>query len=205
MELKLTIPGSVKRKLNRTIYQLAVVSRYESWRQQIPKRQAILWEALCGVAEEVTHQLLIESTLGYLDWGLQKYRCRVSEGALIHIYWWMILYQLVLFRTHGLTGYAAEEEFPKLQEIAQQFVQPVWSALKIGMVDVPRPWDEAWETETHLEAAFGLYDIVMAILDLDDGPEEREERILSFLPITKLFYDEGVRVFVRRNHESLRC
>ena len=53
----------------------------------------------------LTSCLVLGSTSDPLDWGLKSHRSRVSEPALIHIYWWMILYQLVIFRTHGLSNY----------------------------------------------------------------------------------------------------
>ena len=200
--LERIIPGLLKRNLRSAIHNLAELGRYDSHRQKLPARRAVLWETLSGAAAGIMQQLFIHNSDPWLDWGLKTQRRRVSQRALIAIYSWMVLYQLLLFRTHGLEGYKTEEEFLELKEVAQRFFQYVASAPEVR-VEAPQPWNESWEAQSPEEAALGIYSGTMEALSLSDEVEEREPRAELFK--TEAYhsvYELVVRDIVSKRNEA---
>jgi hypothetical protein len=199
--LEWIIPGLLKRNCRRAIHNLALLARYESQRQQLPPMRAVLWETLSGAAAGFIQQLFVHNPDPWLDWGLKKNRRRLSKQAICHIYFWMVLYQLVLFRTYGVEGYSTEEEFSALCIVAQQFIEYVTSAKEIS-VELPRPWDEAWDTQGPDEAATGLYKSVLEGLGLPDKTEKRMIQVALFTTESHRLYDLIVRRIVSKRTEE---
>lgn len=200
--LEWVIPGLLKRNCRRAIHNLALLARYESQRQQLPLRRAILWEALSGAAAGCMQQLFVHNLNPWLDWGLKENRRRLSKQTIVHIYWWMVLYQLVLFRTYGLEGYATDDEFSALCIVAHQFTEYVTSVKEIN-VELPCAWHKAWNTQSPEEAAAGLYRSVMEALGLPDKAKEKLLRAALFSTESHRIYDSVVRTIVSKRIEAI--
>lgn len=170
--LELIIPGLGKRNMRRGIHNLYVLARAESLRQELPRNRDILWEALTGSASGLLQQLLVQNVHPSLDWGLKKHRRRVGMQDLMHIYYWMILYVLLLFRENGLEGYSANDEFRALVGSSQAYAKQLrswWNAMLRKPMVILEPWDERWESQSSEEAAMGLHDSIMGLLGISYG------------------------------------
>ncbi len=112
------IPGRRHRAyLELSISGIAESARRETELHSFTPRLARLWSALCDQAENTVYQLIIRNDDGRLDWGLKKHRSKVDYAQLVAIYWWILLYQLVLFRNRGLYGYFPVGGQPALRRV----------------------------------------------------------------------------------------
>ena len=138
------VPGRKRRTdLGLTIGQLADSARRETELHRLDQRQAALWLALCTGAERIVRQLIVRSDDERIDWGLKRHRAKVDYPRLVAIYWWMLLYQLVLFRNRGLDGYAPDEEMPTLHDLARSFLEREYTKIST-LAEPPGPWDDRW-------------------------------------------------------------
>lgn len=196
------VPGRAKKsELRREIEGLTEAARGESARQRLPSDRALLWENLCGEAANIVHQLLIEARDRDLDWGLRAHRGRVTRPRLATLHWWMLLYQLVMFKNRGLDGYAAEEEFPQLCSVAQRFVDQLASTPEFGGV-ITAPWEESWESQVALEASLGIYNRTVELLGLTHDVHKRINRVSLFTTVTERAYDSMARRMVAGHMEG---
>jgi len=186
------VPGRLKTNLRRAILGLNQAARLEVSRQALPPRTATLWEAMCDGASDILHQLLVKNGDKHLDWGLKRARHKINEPRLVVMYWWLLLYQLVMFRNRGVAGYSVEEEFPGLRHAAHQFIAHLASSnnFRVGM---PDPWEERWETQVSLEASLGLYNRVMGMLGMYVDLDKRIFRVSLFTSATERVYDSVIR------------
>jgi len=106
----------------------------------------------------------------------------------VAIYWWILLYQLVLFRNRGLYGYFPVEELPIFSDAAHSFLQREFSNLP-GSVPLPEPWDENWIRKYTLESALGIYHLVYDRLGQDNDLSRRIGRVSQFTTATETAYD----------------
>ena len=200
--LEWIVPTLLKRNIKKGIHNLSLLALCESQRQRLPSRRAILWETLSGAAAGVMQQLFVENPNPAIDWGLKGNRRRLNQEAIIHIYYWMVLYQLVLFRTYGLEGYATDDEFSALCIVAHQFTEYVTSVKEIN-VELPCAWHKAWNTQSPEEAAAGLYRSVMEALGLPDKAKEKLLRAALFSTESHRIYDSVVRTIVSKRIEAI--
>lgn len=182
----------MKSKLRRSIVELAEVARQEAARQELSPKTAALWEALCGGAHDVLSQLLVRNTIKQMDWGLKSHRGRVSQPRLVIMYWWMLLYQLVLFKNRGAEGYSAEEHFPLLYGVAQRFVERAASSTRSNGV-APDPWEERWSSRVTLEASLSLYNRTIQLLGLYNDTNLMINRVSLFTTAAERAYDAAVK------------
>ncbi len=187
------LPGRLKSNLRKGIEELAEASRQQTGQQGLPPHRAALWEALSSEAAEITRQLLVRNTEKTLDWGLKRHRRRVNQPRLVAIYWWMLLYQLVLFRNRGIDGYAKEDEFWELYSVAQRFLEYLNAHSTESVAVAPEPWEGKWTSQYSLEASLGLYNRVMQLLHLYTDEERRINHVSLFTTATERGYDARVR------------
>jgi hypothetical protein len=186
------VPGMMKSKLSRSIAELAEAARQESVRQELSPEMAALWEALCGGAHQILCQLLVRNTIKQMDWGLKSHRGRVSQPRLMVMYWWMLLYQLVLFKNRGAEGYSAEEHFPALYDVAKRFMERAASSTQFNGV-APGPWEERWSSRVTLEASLSLYNRTIQLLGLYNDTNLMINRVSLFTTAAERAYDVAVK------------
>ena len=197
------MPGKAKKaELRKEIEGLAEAARRESGRQGLPSERAVLWENLCDEASDIVYQLLVQNRESDLDWGLKSHRGKVSQSRLATIHWWMLLYQLVMFKNRGLDGYVIEEEFPQLYGVAQRFVNQLVSAPEYGGVTTAS-WEEGWESQVALEASLGIYNRTVQLLGLATDLEKRIGRVSLFTTATERAYDSMARRLVSSRNQTI--
>ncbi len=189
----LTPGGGKKADLSASISELAESARLESQRQNMPPRRALVWEALCGGASDILSQLLVSNREKALDWGLKGQRGKVTYPRLVALYWWMLLYQLVLFKNRGIDGYGpADEEFSEMSKAAREWVGSLASDSG-QQIAAPEPWEPGWRSQVSLEAALGLYNRVTVMLEMRIDPDARVLRVSHFTTATVRAYDSTVQ------------
>ena len=188
---------SRKAKLQRAIEDLADRARRESERQALPPPRAAVWETLCDGAAEIVHQLLTRNAHRDLDWGLKGHRGRIDDRRLAVIYWWMLLYHLVMFKSRGLDGYDTEVEFPALRDVAQSFCSHLASAPEFGGVKC-EPWENRWQSQVSLEASMAIYNRTLELLGLPNDLTRRINRVSLFTTATERGYTSTVSEAVHR-------
>ena len=100
--LDMLIPGRGKAELRSEINALTQLALSESQRQGLPPKRAMLWEACCNQASDLVVQLFLRNSNRQLNWGLKGQRRKLDRPRLTTIYWWLLLYQLVLFKSRGV-------------------------------------------------------------------------------------------------------
>ena len=185
--------GGMKAELSVSIGELTDAARRESERQGMPPRRALIWDALCGEASGLLNQLLIRNTIKEIDWGLKGRTSTVTQPRLLVLYWWMLLYQLVLFRNRGIDGYTTVgEDFSELSKAAHTWVDYLVSVSEVGL-SVPGPWEDRWHTQVSLEAALSLYNRVAVLLEMNIDPNARVLKVSHFTTATERAYNLAVQ------------
>ena len=193
------MPGKAKANTRNAIAELNVLAHKEPERQSLSPALAILWDSICDAASFLMFQLFVANEDRTLDWKLKRHRRRLKPARLVVVYWWMVLYQLVLFKNRGTEGYDVEDEFPELLYMAQGFLNNLASIDGYGAVD-PGQWDDGWSSQVSLEAALGLYNHVMQLLGLRIDQEQRINRVSLFTSASERAYDSIVRTQASRRN-----
>jgi hypothetical protein len=177
------LAGSSKSRLRSDIDELLRIS-LELGANSLDSRLAALWAGCCKGAADTVAQLFVQNTDKSLDWGLKRHRKRLNEQRLAAIYWWMLLYQLVLFRNRSIDGYDRNEDFGELREAAGRLIDEFVRLPHIGAAD-PGPWQEHWQRQVALEAALDVYNSVMETLGLRINAEARVMQVSLFTSATE--------------------
>ena len=187
--LRWMIPGRRRRaELELNISEVAESARRETQLHGFGPRLTRLWWAFCDQAENTVYRLIIRDDDGRLDWGLKGHRGKIDYPRLVAVYWWMLLFQLVLFRNRGLDGYTPDEDLPIFSDAAHSFLQREFSRLPTP-VPLPGPWDERWLRQYTLESALGIYNQVYQLLGLNNDLNRRISHVSGFTTASETAYD----------------
>ena len=183
--------GSAKSRLRSDINELRRIS-VELGAHKLDGRLGALWTASCDGAADTVEQLFVENTDRTLDWGLKRHRKRLNGQRLAAIYWWMLLYELVMFRNRGIDGYDRIEDFDALRVTADDLIAEFVSLSHIGAVN-PGPWQEHWQRQVSLEAALDMYNSVMDVLAIRINTEARVMAVSLFTSATERRFNTVTR------------
>lgn len=188
------LAGSSKSRLRSDIDELLRIS-LEFGANNPDSKLVALWTGCCEGAADIVAQLFVQNTDKSLDWGLKRHRKRLNGRRLAAIYWWMLLYQLVLFRNRGIDGYDRIEDFGELRETAGQLMDEFVRLPHIGAAN-PGPWQEHWQRQVALEAALDVYNKVMETLALRINTEARVIQVSLFTSATERQFNTVTRTAV---------
>lgn len=186
------IPGRIKANLAAELSLVKAMAVQQSQVAGLSAQRSAIWEACCNGAEDLVAQLFIANRDKHLDWGLKKHRRKLDRTRMSAVYWWMLLYQLVLLRNRGLDGHDKDEEFASLSQVAHEFMETLASSPDSPAIN-PGPWEERWDRQVSLEAALGLYNILMQVFRLHVDFEVRIARVSLFTSATENAYDTNIR------------
>ena len=185
------LSGSAKSRLRSDISELRRIS-VELGADNLDRRLGALWTASCDGAADTVEQLFVENTDKTLDWGLKRHRKRLNGQRLAAIYWWMLLYQLVMFRNRGIDGYDRSADFDTIRETAEDLMAELVRLPHIGAVN-PGPWQEHWQRQVSLEAALDMYNSVMDTLAIRINTEARVMAVSLFTSATERRFNTVTR------------
>ena len=189
--MRLRLPRFPKSRLLSDIDVLRTIS-LEFGAEQLDRKRAALWMACCDGAADTVAQLFVQNDDRMLEWGLKRHRKRLNAQRLAAIYWWMLLYELVMFRNKGIDGYDRLEDFEALSSTAEDLMAELVSLPHISAVN-PGPWQEHWKRQVSLEAALDIYNSVMDALALRINIETRIMRVSLFTSTTERRFDTITR------------
>ena len=192
--MRLRLPRFPKSRLRSDIDVLRTIS-LEFGAEQLDRKRAALWMACCDGAADTVSQLFVQNADRMLEWGLKRHRKRLNAQRLAAIYWWMLLYELVMFRNRGMDGYDRVEDFEALSSIAEDLMAELVSLPHISAVN-PGPWQEHWKRQVSLEAALDIYNSVTDALALRINTETRIMRVSLFTSTTERRFDTVTRAAV---------
>ena len=192
--MRLRLPRFPKSRLLSDIDVLRTIS-LEFGVEQLDRKRAALWMACCDGAADTVAQLFVQNADRMLEWGLKRHRKRLNAQRLAAIYWWMLLYELVMFRNRGMDGYDRVEDFEALSSIAEDLMAELVSLPHISAVN-PGPWQEHWKRQVSLEAALDIYNSVTDALALRINTETRIMRVSLFTSTTERRFDTVTRAAV---------
>ncbi len=184
----LLLPGRRKRRHNLELSINGVADVARARADELDSRAAPLWNMLCDASRHTLHQLLIRNDDDLLDWGLKPHIKRVDDTSLVIFFWWMLLYQLTLFRTRGLRGYNPDEEIGRMYDTSLKFVSAELQRLGAGS-GPPRSWADDWERLFPLESAMAMYNSVYNMLGLRGDLTARIQHVSHFATITERAYE----------------
>ena len=124
-----------KSRLRSDIDVLRTIS-LEFGAEQLDRKRAALWMACCYGAADTVAQLFVQNDDRMLEWGLKRHRKRLNAQHLAAIYWWMLLYELVMFRNRGIDGYDSVEDFEALSSTAEDLMAELVSLPHISAVNL---------------------------------------------------------------------
>ena len=189
------LPGQRRRKLSLSIDGVADAARSRVFHMcsfklpdSLDTSRARLWNMLCDASCQTLKQLLIKNDDRRLDWGLKKHIRRVNDPALVVLFWWMLLYQIVVFKNRGLDGYTPDDEVEAMYEVARRFAEAEFSRLGVGM-EPPGPWSDNWRRQYPIESAMEFYNSTYAMLGLSNDLTLRIEHVSHFTTLTEQAYD----------------
>ena len=188
------LSGTSKTRLRSDINELRRIS-LEFGAGSLDRRLFALWTGCCDGAADTVAQLFVQNTDKTLDWGLKRHRKRLNEQRLAAIYWWMLLYQLVLFRNRGIDGYDRNEDFEVLRDAANELMAEFVRLPHIGAVN-PGPWQEHWQRQVALESALDMYNSVMEALNIRINTEARVMSVSLFTSATERRFNTVTRAAV---------
>ena len=177
------LSGSSKSRLRSDINELRRIT-LEFGENNLDSRLVPLWKGCCEGATDTVEQLFVQNTDRSLDWGLKRQRKRLNGQRLAAIYWWMLLYQLVIFRSRGIEGFDRMKDFDILRDAANGLMAEFAQLSHINAVN-PGPWQEHWQRQVALEAALDMYNSVMDTLALRINTEARVMQVSLFTSATE--------------------
>ena len=184
----LLIPGRRRRRRNLELSIDGITEVARSNAQVLDSRGAALWNILCDASRETLRQLLINNDDELLDWNLKKHIKRVNDFNLVIFFWWMLLYQIVIFKTRGLAGYDPANDAGRMHEVSLIFVTA--ELQKMGRSSgPPASWADDWERQFPLESAMSMYNSVYNLLGLSGDLTARVQHVSHFTTITEKAYD----------------
>ena len=166
---------------------VAEVARSRAESDGLDSSRARLWNMLCDASGQTLKQLLIKNDDRRLDWGLKKHIRRVNDPVLVVLFWWMLLYQFVLFKNRGLGGYTPDEVEP-MYEVARRFVETEFSRLGV-VTEPPGPWSDTWRRQYPIESAMEFYNSTYSMLNLGNDLTLRIEHVSHFTTLTEQAYE----------------
>ena len=158
----------------------------------LSSKDAVLWELFCTGANDIVRQLVIRKRDGRVDWGLRRHRDRMDRPTLGTLYWWMLLYQLLIFKSRGLEGYEVEESFPAMYAATRSFVDALASSDDFRGVE-SHPWEPEWESQVALEASLAIYTQIAAGIGVKDDIDTKIARVSLFTAATEGEYASMAR------------
>ncbi len=174
--------------LGQSIEGVAGVARSRADVDGLDTSRARLWNMLCDASGQTLHQLLVKNDDRRLDWGLKKHTKRVSDPVLVVLFWWMLLYQIVVFKNRGLEGYSPVDEVEPMYEVARRFVEAEFARMEVE-TDPPGPWSENWRRHYPIESAMEFYNATYSMLNLSNNLTLRIEHVSHFATLTEQAYD----------------
>lgn len=186
------IPGRSKANLRISIEGIHQVALREVQRQEMTPVSALLWKPMCEGARATLNQLFIDTSDKYMDWGLKNKRHKIGEPHAAVLYWWMVLYQMVMFKNRGISGICVDEAFDDLLLVSDGFLAHLSSPGQYNFKS-PGPWDDRWKTQVPLEATLGFYNRMMLMLRLHVDRDQRVYRVSLFTSAMERDYDENIR------------
>ncbi len=184
----LFMPGQRRRRLGQSIEGVVTVARLRAEVDGLDAPRARLWGMLCDASGQTLQQLLVKNDDRRLDWGLKKHAKRVSDPVLVVLFWWMLVYQIVLFKNRGLEGYATDAEIEPMYELARRFVETEFARMEVE-TDPPGPWAENWRRHYPIESAMEFYNSTYSMLNLGNNLTLRIEHVSHFTTLTEEAYD----------------
>ena len=182
------LPGGRKRRgLALSIDGVADAARSSAESDGLDDRQTALWTTLCEASRQTLAQLFVKSDDKRMDWGLKRRSGRVDDPALVTMYWWTLLYQIVVFSNRGAPGEdagIAEADRELMHETARRFLEIEFSKLRPG-AEPPGPWSDDWRAHFPLESAMALYNSVYALLGMRNDPAKRIAHVSHFTTLTE--------------------
>ena len=180
----------------RVATDLARLHEFALGNRNLPSKEAALWELFCTGANDIVRQLLIRKRDYRVDWGLRRHRDRVDRPTLGTLYWWMLLYQLLIFKNRGLKGYEVEGSFPAMYEAIRSLVDALAASEDFRGV-AAHPWEPEWESQVALEASHAIYSQIAAGIGVKDDPDTKIARVSLFTAATEGEYASMARRAVR--------
>ncbi len=152
------------------------------------ERRLALWATLCEASSQTLRQLFVHNDDPLMDWGLKRRASRVTDVQMATLFWWMMLYQLVLFKNRGLDGFEPEDEIDFMSHEARHLVEREFR--KFGSAaEPPAEWSDKWRAQFALESALDMYDHFYALLGLRRDLTKRIEHVSHFTTITERAWD----------------
>ena len=186
-------PWSGRRNLALSIDGAAEVARARAGADGMDARRERLWAFLCEASRRTLRQLLADGGDAMMDWGLRKHARRVDDARLITLFWWMLLYEIVLFRNRGMDGYPSpDDDAEAMHESARRFLETEFARLGADS-DPPGPWAENWRRQFSLESAMALYNHAYVLLGVPGDLTKRINHVSHFTTATERAYDEMAR------------
>ena len=190
-------PWSGRRNLALSIDGAAQAARARADADGMDARQARLWALLCEASRRTLRKLLADGGDPMVDWGLRKYARRVDDARLIALFWWMLLYQIVLFRNRGLDGCDPERETDAMRDAARRFLETEFARIGADF-DPPGPWAKDWRRQFALESAMALYNHAYNLLGVPGDFAKRVNHVSHFTTATERAYDEMAREYTTK-------
>ena len=166
-------------------------------------RQARLWEFLCEASRRTLRRLLADGGDPMMDWGLRKYARRVDAPKLIVLFWWMLLYQMVLFRNRGMDDLDPDAEIDAMHAAARRFLKTELARAGADFAP-PEPWAKDWRRQFTLESAMALYNRIYMLLGIPGDLTKRINHVSHFTTATERAYDRMAREFGGPQAEARR-
>ena len=185
------VPGRRRRRLSQSIDGVADIARSRAGSERLVQDRARLWWMLCEAGRQTMQQLLVKSTDRRMDWGLKKHAGRIDDARLVTMFWWMLLYQIVVFRNRGLVGYAPEDEVGPMYEVARRFAEAEFARLGLGFQPIG-PWADNWRRHVPLESAMAFYNSTHDLLQVRNDLTVRITHVSHFTTLTEQAYDRLV-------------
>ena len=182
------IPGRVRRNLKLSIDGVAKVAGARSKIENFNGPRSRLWNTLCQASAQTLAQILVRNDDNRMDWGLKRRARRVDDTRLVVLFWWMLLYQIVIFKNRGMDGFSPDDEIEPLYAAARNFVETEFERLGIESAP-PGPLSENWRREVTLESAMALYNHTYAVLGVHSDLSQRIDHVSHFTTITERAFD----------------
>jgi hypothetical protein len=172
--LERAIPGLGRSHLDRAFRHWRLRIVYYAKEDRLDPRLLFLWKYLLDQTYFTLREIFIENSNPDMDWSLKEHWDRLDVSAVVHVFFWMNLYILRLFKKYGAPGFNKYQDFQSLVALAERSTCHTVTMLareSPGLhLQTPKPFVETWATDDPAVLPIALFNAIYDLLEIAEKP-----------------------------------
>ena len=168
------IPGLGRSHLDRAFRHWRLRIVHYAREDRLDFRLLGLWKYLLDQTYFALREIFIENSNPDIDWSLKGHWDRLDVSNLVHVFYWMNLYVLRLFKKYGAPGFNKDRDFQTLAALAERSTHHTVAMLardNPGLrLRTLKPFLETWATDDPAVLPIALFNAIYDLLGIVEKP-----------------------------------